>query len=361
MNYEEILLNYAKYFQQSDVVESAIRTVGWKLILLLRGICDACQSVWEAVFRVLSFTQVISEKLGTYYPIWNAIFLVTILAVGTVFLYSERRPPFLKNLIITMAVVMLLPAEGTLQNYITSFTRMTYPRTLATTFAYVISLTLIQIFICSMAGDGFARYEFPFKQVLFGCVILTIVIPNDTLMLPLYTQFRNFDIFGIIHLVTGHGINLLSTEVPMYIMTALGCGLRSGLYIYIFNQFFRGLPKEIEEAAVVDGAGSFYTYFRIMLVNAMPSVLTVSIFSLVWQYNDTFYAKLFSINSKLLMSMRISTLRASIEFIDQIKDTAVSQLYLYAGIVLMVIPIVIIYILLQKRFIEGASRSGIVG
>ena len=86
-------------------------------------------------------------------------------------------------------VVMLLPAEGTLQNYITSFTRMTYPRTLATTFAYVISLTLIQIFICSMAGYGFARYEFPFKKVLFGCVILTIVIPNDTLMLPLYTQF----------------------------------------------------------------------------------------------------------------------------------------------------------------------------
>ena len=68
-------------------------------------------------------------------------------------------------------VVMLLPAEGTLQNYITSFTRMTYPRTLATTFAYVISLTLIQIFICSMAGYGFARYEFPFKKVLFGCVM----------------------------------------------------------------------------------------------------------------------------------------------------------------------------------------------
>lgn len=87
MNYEEILLNYAKYFQQSDVVESAIRTVGWKLILLLRGICDACQPVWEAVFRVLSFTQVISEKLGTYYPLecnfsgyhsgcWNRIFIL---------------------------------------------------------------------------------------------------------------------------------------------------------------------------------------------------------------------------------------------------------------------------------------------
>lgn len=258
-------------------------------------------------------------------------------------------------------VVLLIPQEGTLQNYITSFTRMTYPRTLATTFLYVGTLTMIQIFICSMTGYGFARYDFPFKKLLFGCVILTIIIPNDTLMLPLYTQFRNFDIFGIVHRFTGNGINLLGTEIPMYIMTAFGCGLRSGLYIYIFNQFFRGLPKEIEEAAVVDGAGSFYTYFRIMLVNAMPSVLTVTIFSLVWQYNDTFYARLFAVGSNLLMSLRISSLRASIEFIDQIKDTAVSQLYLYAGIVMMIIPVVLIYILLQKQFIEGASRSGIVG
>ena len=258
-------------------------------------------------------------------------------------------------------VVMLLPAEGTLQNYITSFTRMTYPRTLATTFAYVISLTLIQILICSMAGYGFARYEFPFKKVLFGCVILTIVIPNDTLMLPLYTQFRNFDIFGILHLVTGHGINLLSTEVPMYIMTALGCGLRSGLYIYIFNQFFRGLPKEIEEAAVVDGAGSFYTYFRIMLVNAMPSVLTVSIFSLVWQYNDTFYAKLFLISDDIVNSKKISTLQATISNVEKIYDPKIQELYLDAGVVLVMIPVVIIYVALQKYFIEGVERSGIVG
>lgn len=258
-------------------------------------------------------------------------------------------------------VVVMIPAEGTLHNYIISFTRMTYLKTLGSTMAYVLSLTLIQVIICSMAGYGFARYDFPFKKVLFGCVILTIVVPMDAIMLPLYTEFRDFDVLGIMHLFTGQGVNLLGTVKPMYIMTLLGCGLRSGLYIYIFNQFFRGLPKEIEEAAVVDGAGPFYTYFRIMLVNAMPSVLTVSIFSLVWQYNDSFYAKLFGIDSTILMSIRISTLRSSIEFIDKIKDTAVSQLYLYAGIVLMVIPVLVIYILLQRRFIEGVERSGIVG
>lgn len=109
MDYKQILLTYANYFEQSDVASNVIRWIGWKLIMLLHGICDVCQSLWEAVFQVLGFTQVIGQKLGQYYPIWYAVFLVTILAVGTMFLYSERRPPFLRNLMITIAVVMLLP------------------------------------------------------------------------------------------------------------------------------------------------------------------------------------------------------------------------------------------------------------
>lgn len=258
-------------------------------------------------------------------------------------------------------VVVLFPMEGTLDNYITVYKTMAYPQTLIRTVFYVGSLTFIQVIVCSMAGYGFARYDFPFKKLLFGCVILTIVLPSDTLMLPWYTEFRNFDILGIVSLIKGKPVNLLSTPVPMYIMTVLACGLRSGLYIYIFNQFFRGLPKEIEEAAVVDGAGPFYTYFRIMLVNAMPSVLTVSIFSMVWQYNDTFYSHLFAINSNILMSLRISTVQATIAQALEIQDSAITQLYLYAGIILMLVPVVAIYCLLQKRFVEGVERSGIVG
>lgn len=258
-------------------------------------------------------------------------------------------------------VVVLFPMEGTLDNYITVYKTMAYPQTLIRTVFYVGSLTFIQVIVCSMAGYGFARYDFPFKKLLFGCVILTIVLPSDTLMLPWYTEFRNFDILGIVSLIKGKPVNLLSTPVPMYIMTVLACGLRSGLYIYIFKQFFRGLPKEIEEAAVVDGAGPFYTYFRIMLVNAMPSVLTVSIFSMVWQYNDTFYSHLFAINSNILMSLRISTVQATIAQALEIQDSAITQLYLYAGIILMLVPVVVIYCLLQKRFVEGVERSGIVG
>lgn len=258
-------------------------------------------------------------------------------------------------------VVIMIPAEGTLDKYTTSFARMNYVKTMWNTMVYVISLTVIQLLICSMAGYGFARFKFPFKKILFGCVIITIVIPTHTIMLPLYMTFRNFDFFGIISLIHGTPINILATRTPMYIMTALGVGLRSGLFIYIFNQFFRGLPTEIEEAAFVDGAGPWYTYFRIMLRNAMPSVLTVTVFSIVWQYNDTFYAKLFSINSNYLISLKISSLGAAIGFLDQIKDTSLTQIYVYAGVVLTILPVIIIYVALQKYFIEGVERSGIVG
>lgn len=258
-------------------------------------------------------------------------------------------------------MVYLIPQEPTLGRYELTVKYLNYGKTLLNSLLYSASLMAIQVFICSMVGYGFARYKFPGKNILFACVVIMIVIPTNTIMLPLYMTFAKFDVLGIISLVRGSAVNLLSSPVPMYIMTLFGCGLRSGLYIYIFNQFFRGLPKEIEEAAFVDGAGTWYTYFRIMLVNALPSVVTVAIFSMVWQYNDTFYAKLFLISDDIVISKKISTIEASISTLEKILDPNILELYLDAGIVLIMVPIVIIYVLLQKQFIEGVERSGIVG
>ena len=258
-------------------------------------------------------------------------------------------------------MVYLIPQDPTLDRYELAAKYLDYGKTLVNSLLYSASLMVIQVFICSMVGYGFARYKFPGKNILFACVVIMIVIPTNTIMLPLYMTFAKFDVLGIISLIKGSAVNLLSTPVPMYIMTLFGCGLRSGLYIYIFNQFFRGLPKEIEEAAFVDGAGTWYTYFRIMLVNALPSVVTVAIFSMVWQYNDTFYAKLFLISDDIVISKKISTIEATISNVEKILDPNILELYLDAGIVLIMIPIVIIYIVLQKQFIEGVERSGIVG
>lgn len=258
-------------------------------------------------------------------------------------------------------MVYLIPQEPTLERYSMAAEYLDYGKTMVASLLYSLTLMVLQVIVCSMVGYGFARFNFPFKKVLFACVVVMIVVPTNTIMLPLYMTFAKFDIFGIIKLINGSALNLLSTPVPMYIMTLFGCGLRSGLYIYIFNQFFRGLPKEIEEAAFMDGAGTWYTYFRIMLINALPSVVTVAIFSMVWQYNDTFYAKLFLISEDIVISKKISTIEASISNVEKILDPNILELYLDAGIVLIMIPIVIIYVLLQKQFIEGVERSGIVG
>lgn len=251
-------------------------------------------------------------------------------------------------------IVFTIPINPTLERYSTAMEYLDYWKTLGTTVVYTLLLTLIQVFVCSMVGYGFARFEFKLKKILFSCVILMIVLPVHTVMLPLYVTFRNFGIGG-------GTTNLMGTWWPVTIMSCLGTGLSSGLYIYIFNQFFRGLPKEIEEAAFVDGAGTWYTYFRIMLVNAMPALITVIVFSLVWQYNDTFYASLFNVPTDTLLSKRISTLMDTISNVKKIYDPSLLTLYLNAGIVLIAAPLVLIYIVLQKQFIEGVERSGIVG
>jgi multiple sugar transport system permease protein len=257
--------------------------------------------------------------------------------------------------------VFLFPLEPHLGNYKLAAMRLDYFKTLLNSLIYVAGVTLIQIFITSMAGYGFARFDFPFKKLLFACVVITIILPTHTIMLPLYRHFRSWDVLGLISLFRGEPLNLLQSQTPMYILSLFASGLRSGLYIYIFRQFFRGLPKEIEEAALIDGAGTFYTYFRIMLVNAMPAVLTVGIFSMVWQYNDMFYVQLFTMPMDKNLTFRLSTIQSTISFVDRVKDPLISQLYVYAGVVLALLPILIFYLFLQRYFMEGLERSGIVG
>lgn len=244
-------------------------------------------------------------------------------------------------------MVFTIPISPTMERYEGAWQELHYVSTLGATLMYTIINTLLQVFICSMVGYGFARFDFPGKKILFACVVVMIVVPSHTIMLPQYMTFRSME--------------LMRSTWPMYILSLFGVGLRSGLFIYIFNQFFRGLPKEIEEAAFVDGANTAYTYFFIMLINAMPAVITVTVFSLVWQYNDMFYAKLFQIPNEALLARQLSTLQSNIGANLKIMNVRIQKLYVNAGVVLVMLPILLIYLLLQKRFVEGVERSGIVG
>ncbi len=254
-------------------------------------------------------------------------------------------------------LVYLIPQSPTLENYSIAAEIMGYSKTLLSTLIYVVVITFLQVVVTSLVGYGFARYEFPFSKILFACVILTIVVPVESIMVPLYTDMRYFSPFG---LFGENGINLINTYVPILLLTLTGMGLRGGLFIYIFRQFFKGIPKELEEASLIDGAGAFRTYLTIMMPNAVPPIVTVSMFSIVWQYNDIFYANMFM--SKFdFISIRVASVASMFANVGAIKDPNYVTVVANAGIVLATIPIIIIYLVLQRFFMESIERSGIVG
>ena len=248
-------------------------------------------------------------------------------------------------------LIFLIPQNFTMSNINYAITHMDYWRSLATTLGFALGFALLHVVVCSMVGYGFARFKFPGSNVLFALVIVSIVVPVHSYMIPMFMNFRNF---------LGTDINLIDSVWALGLLTATGVGLRSGLYIYIFRQFFRGLPKEIEEAAFIDGAGALYTYAKVMIPNAKPAIVTVLLFAFVWHYNDTFYTSLLMPNYNFLSSMLMG-LGPTFSMIEVVNAPFLIQMVVFGGVLLAVAPILIIYLFLQRYFVEGLERSGIVG
>ena len=258
------------------------------------------------------------------------------------------------------STVVWIPRTFTMENIEYVMERLRYPQAVTNTFLLSIGTAVLQTISCALAGYGFARLRFPGSNILFALVVFTIVIPPQTIMVPTYLHFRFFDVFGLYGLVTGKsGINLLNSFWPFFILSAFAVGLKNGLYIFIFRQFFRGLPKELEEAAYVDSAGIFQTFYRVVLPNAVPAIATVMLFSFIWQWNDSYYVSMFAPNHTLLARM-LDMLPGAIrpEYVGGIAHTS---LYLNTGILLGILPIFILYLFAQRYFVESVERTGIVG
>ena len=175
-----------------------------------------------------------------------------------------------------------------------------YGKSMTITMLVVFSVAALQTLACLMVGYGFARYEIPFKNVLFALVIFTIVVPPQLYMSSMYLHFKDFDILGIFHLLLGKPINMINTYAPLYLLALTGSGIKNGLFIYIFRQNFRNMPKEIDEAAFVDGAGHMKIFTFIMIPNAIATIVTVALFSFVWVYNDNVVSGMLLGNTSLL-------------------------------------------------------------
>ena len=228
--------------------------------------------------------------------------------------------------------------------------------------------TLAALFSSSLAGYGLARFKLPGKSVVMAILFITILVPPQILLTAQYVNFRYFDFGGLLKLLSPiigtDSVYLLDKEWTFVLPSLFGVGLRGGLFIFIFKQFFEGLPKELEEAAKIDGSGIFRTFTSVMLPLASPAFITVSLFSFVWHWNDYYSASVYFGGDVKSLTVMLSQLEAAISsgsFFSESVSVLESRMYLLAGALLTVLPPLIIYIFTQKYFTEGVERTGIVG
>lgn len=260
--------------------------------------------------------------------------------------------------------ILWIPKTFTLDNLIETWNAIDYPKLVWDTVSVNVVCSLIQVLTCSIAGYGFARFKFKGKGLMFAIVLMQIIVPTQVILIPQFMQFRYFDPFGLISLISGEALNLADSPWALYLQAFFCNGIRAGLFIFLFRQFFRGLPKELEDAAYLDGCGPFETFVKVMVPNASNSFLTVFIFSVVWYWNDSYVSGMFFTKSNTI-ALQVSNLFNTISaYFNNGTPTGIASdwlVWIEAGCLLSILPILIMYIFLQKNFVEGVERSGIVG
>lgn len=263
--------------------------------------------------------------------------------------------------------VIWVPRHWTLENYQYVWELIDYPKVLLETVQITVCSTILHVFVCAMVGYGFARYNFPMKKLLFGLVIFTLMVPTQLISIPMYVQYRSFDFFGLGQLGRLWGgepwtVNLLDNHAVYYIPALVGQGLRSGLFVFIFRQFFRSMPKELEDAAAIDGCSLFGTFLRIMIPCAVPAFVTSLLFSAVWYWNEYYMASMYFTDSQTL-AMALGTLTSLLrsEGHEIYKDPYSVVVQMQSACVLTILPMTLLFVVMQSKITESIDKTGIVG
>ena len=264
--------------------------------------------------------------------------------------------------------VIWIPKNFTMENFTTAMETLDYWGLFGNTIFFSVVGTLLNIASCALAGYGFARFNFKFKGILFALLLFMIIVPPQVISIPLYLQYSEFDFFGISTLLeklTGIEAyaNFLNTPLSIFIPALFGNGLRSGFLIYMFRQFFRGMPAALEDAAYIDGCGIFSSFIRIIIPNASGSFLVAFLLSFVWYYNDYFFTSMYFSETPTL-SVGLAGLKDMLRALVEGDTNADPYSYitqLQAGSLLVIIPLIIVFVFLQKKFIKSIESSGIVG
>ena len=306
--------------------------------------------------------------------VWFIFRFVLLLGISYVILFpffSKIAGSFMAPEDFVDVTVRLIPKHFTLDMYKAVVTELGYLEAFWNTLLLSVSTALIQTFVCCLVAYGLAKFKFKGNALVFLAVVLTMVVPHQTLQLSLFMKFRYFDSFGLFKLRGGGvtesssllpctDLNLTNTFWPLIIMSIGALGFKNGLYIFMLRQFFRGVPDELEESAYIDGSGTLRTFIQIILPLSVPMMITVFLFAFSWQWTDDFYTTLFFTTTKTTLMPDIISIPKSLQ-----TNYAGQNLY-YAAIrntcgIMIILPLMIMYLFCQRYLIQGIERSGITG
>ena len=261
--------------------------------------------------------------------------------------------------------VTWIPKFGTFDTYKVAFEALDYPKALLNTVLVGLVSAALEIFSCAIAAYGFARFKFKGRGLLFGIVLFTAIVPVQILVIPLFLNYQYFGfgyIVNLLNLIPGVNIpyiSLINTPFTFWLPSIFGVGLRSGLFIFIYRQFFMGLPKELEEASWIDGCNPLMTFFRVVIPSSGVVFLTVAIFAIIWHWNEYYQSVIFFTNN-FPLSVTLANIRDQALVTMGYRD-AFAAPYVSAACLMFIAPVLIMYIFLQKKFIQSIDRVGIVG
>lgn len=227
-----------------------------------------------------------------------------------------------------------LPTRLHLSAYAGLFTESHILRWLLNTIVVAAISVAAHLVLCSMAGYGFARLRFGGRSMGFFLMVATVMIPTQLLMIPTYLMFARLGI-----------VNTLAAAFVPWLATAFG--------IFLMRQFFLALPAELEEAAAIDGASVLQRFFRIVLPLARPALATLALFTLLSSWNDLVWPLI------AISDDRWYTLQVGLTMFQGTRRTQWSLLM--AGNVVATLPLIIAFVVAQKRFIATMTFTGLKG
>lgn len=280
-------------------------------------------------------------------------FLYTIF-IATSYIYVNPILKMIVNMVMSEKdlidpTITWIPTDLYFGHLVRAWESLHYGQAFSITLVVAVSSAVFHCITCGLAGYALARLQFPFKKLVFGLLIMAFIIPPQVIVLPTIIGYTKL------------GLN--DSFVTLIVPSLLGFGVKGSLFVIIFRQFFMTQPKELEEAAKIDGASAIKFYLRVMLPLAKPAILVVFLFSFVWTWNDTYLPKMFLTDSQYLplASEMLSLDRVITSFVEsqQMSSYEAGAVKMAASF-LSLLPPLLIFAIFQRHFVEGVERTGLV-